>query len=229
MVRKWLMVLTAVFMLLTSTACAEELNRDALLDASTTVVEWQVFGEEATAQLQDEDAVIMMEVMNNTLTVISSALMDAAQVENDFTGKMGELRGQLPYVDAVSGNYGSGTRWIDELSAYCDVQVSCENNYLCAELTMYDTEGTLLGLQRVEYGRQGEQFMALLVDYDQIQWMTGRFALYPEGISGRMIYTKTLGQTLDVVLDMRSWTQGEEIAEWNKYLLLPANVLDSLD
>ena len=50
---------------------------------------------------------------------------------------------------------------------------------------------------------------------------TGRFAVLLSADQGKVVFTKTFGRTLEVVLNVEAWKYGEEIPEWSKDLLLP--------
>lgn len=217
------LVLALVVLMGTSAALADD--RAGLLDMAVTVLTRQ---EETAQQLQDladPDAQAIWRTMGNTLLAASAVLTDAQAAENDFTGKTGELQGYAPEI-ADDGKFcASGTRWIAEIGAYFEVEVSCEDQYLSVLLTMYQKDGSLVGMQKVELGRRDEKIMALLVDYDHLNWMTGRFAMLPDETSGRVIFTKTLAQTMDVVLDEKAWSEGKTLESWDKDLLLPAGIL----
>lgn len=217
------LVLALLWLMGTSAALADD--RAGLLEMAVKVLNWQEETAQVLQTLQDPNAHAVWSTMDNTLLAAAAVLTDAQTAENDFTGKTGELQGYAPEI-ADDGKFcASGTRWIAEIGAYCEVEVVCEEQYLSVLLTMYQNDGALVGMQKVELGRQGEEFMALLVDYDHLNWMTGRFAMLPDENTGRVIFTKTLGQTMDVVLDVKAWSEGETLESWDKDLLLPAGIL----
>ena len=208
-------------LLLPVCAMAEVMERESLMDAAVQVNRWMDAAEACVEELADEEAESLYQTMGNMLSVAVHALMDAMEPEGDFDDKVGDLQGYVPQINREKNSYASGTRWIREMGVYCEAEVSYTDNYLCSLLVMYQKDGTLIGIQRVEMAKQGEDFIALLVDYDHAEWMTGRFAMYPQQENSRVIYTKTLGQNLDIALDVKAWSEGADTGAWDKNLLLP--------
>ena len=70
-------------------------------------------------------------------------------------------------------------------------------------------------------GKRNQQIIMLMIDYDATVDQTGRFAVLLSADQGKVVFTKTFGRTLEVVLNVEAWKNGEEIPEWSKDLLLP--------
>ena len=222
-IRASVMILAIAMLLSTSLACAED--RNSFLDTAVSVFEWQEHFNVKLDNMGHQDARMVMDTIDDALTISEWVLMDAANVENDQINAVGEMQCSAPEMDAVNCYCTSGTRLIKEMGVYCEVEASWADEYLSVLLTMHQKDGSLVGMQKVELSRRGEEIMALLVDYDHLNWMTGRFAMLPDETSGRVIFNKTLGQTMDVVLDVKAWSEGKTLESWDKDLLLPAGIL----
>lgn len=211
-------------------AAAETVDRGAYVDAVIEILDWAERlndGVEPLAEA-DADAVYLASVMIDTMDIAASVLLDAADASGDMSGMLGEVQCQAPETYTLDGVHTvfSGSREMEEISLVYEVTARWGDAFMVISMTLYDTGGELLGMQRLEIGEKDEALAVLLVDYDHLTEMTGRFAMKPDGEQGNVIFTKTLGQTMDVVLNVKDWAMGTaELGEWEKSLLLPAAVL----
>lgn len=112
--------------------------------------------------------------------------------------------------------------WLEDMNVYANSDAIYRDGYFSAKYSIYDDAGNYLGTQRVEHGKRNDEILMLIVDYDNIVGATGRFALRIQNGIPEVIFTKTFGMYMDIVLDVSEWQRGEEIERWDKLLLLPA-------
>lgn len=211
-------------------AAAEAADRHAYVDAVMEILDWADRLNASIEPLEqaDADAVYLASVMIDTMDVAASVLLDAADASGDMSGMLGEIQCQAPEtytLDDVHTVF-SGSREMTEISLVYEVTGRWGENFMVLSMTLYDTMGELLGMQRLEIGEKDEELVVLLVDYDHRAELTGRFAMKPDTEKGNVIFTKTFGQTMDIVLNVKDWALGTtELGEWEQDLLLPVAVL----
>ena len=201
---------------------AEKIESTVYDEAVVAIGELQTVCTEVKTKFNDADTTFIIENVCNTLDVASTTLMIALEDLQD--GSKTNEWSQLPEGICISG-----LQYIPALNVNCEAEVQNDESCLVIKLSMYQPNGTLMGIQRVELGIREEEFMALLVDYDNITGLTGRYAMYPQENDPRIIFTKTIGKTLNICLDVRAWAEGANYSEWSKTLLLPDAVLYQTD
>lgn len=217
--KKLLILLLAL--MLCSPAAAETEGTLIPIDVSSAVQGWKHTLTERCGALASEDLAAVADQIALSMDITSLLMMTSADVEHPGS-VMGDMVFRQPLADAASGLYHSGTQLLEDFGFYFETEVQYTDTFFTSLLSMYQPDGTLLGIQRVEIGLRDDAFMALLVDYDHTDGLTGRFALYPLENDPRLICTKTIGKTLDICLDVRAWTEGADYSAWSKSLLLPA-------
>lgn len=219
----WLMSIMLLCVPLSAFAEVSASDSMYLTSAVLSMEEWcQGLSEMAVAE-STEDEVFMLNAVQNTLLLSEVVLLKAMDEGPALEKGMQEL---LPRELSCRDNGRNAfcqtpVMWIDDMGIYVLCDTVTRDAYLSVLMSLYQEDGAYLGSQRVEIAQRDGQTVMLIVDYDNTMCFTGRFAMRWDGERGEIIYTKTLGMNLDIVLDVSAWQSGEDIQEWTKNLLLP--------
>ena len=221
MKRQLISILLALTLVLPLAPARGEADAAAASGVAFALARWTDRLNALSASVPSEDAELLTGAIRNTLSIAASVflLSPAGDVPS------GPLRPRGPEYRPEDGYFHSGTCFLSDFGLYAQAEVTCSEAFLLVTLSMYEFGGTLMGIQRVELGLRDGEMMALLVDYDHRSGLTGRFAMYPRDNDPRILYTRTIGKTLDLCLDVRAWAEGGDCPAWEKSLLLPAAVL----
>lgn len=221
MKRQLISILLALTLVLPLAPARGEADAAAASGVAFALARWTDRLNALSASVPSEDAELLTGAIRNTLSIAASVflLTPADDVPS------GPLRPRGPEYRPEDGYFHSGTCFLSDFGLYAQAEVTCSEAFLLVTLSMYEFGGTLMGIQRVELGLRDGEMMALLVDYDHRSGLTGRFAMYPRENDPRILYTRTIGKTLDLCLDVRAWAGGGDCPAWEKSLLLPAAVL----
>lgn len=211
------------------TALAEEEDRTALAECAADIALWMNELRSSETLMTEGDTQAICSTINDTMRMTVAIFLDAMAADGDVTEAKGDMRLTAFTANEARGLYRSGTRWLAELGVYAEAELQQGEGYRILLLRLYDADGLLLGMQRVELGRREDAALLLLLDYDAVYDMTGRFAVRVGENGAETIYTKTLGRMMDIVLNAQEWSAGVEYGEWGRYQLLPATVLLNMD
>lgn len=204
---------------------AEDANRAALAECAADIALWMNELRSSETLMAEGDTQVICTTIYNTLRMSAAVFLDVMAADADVTEAKGDMRLTQPMADTTRGLYRSGTRWLAELGVYTEAELQKSEGYRILLLRLYDADGLLIGIQRVELGRREDAALLLLLDYDALYDMTGRFAVRVSENGTESVYTKTLGRTMDIVLNAQEWSAGIEYGEWGRYQLLPVTVL----
>ena len=228
MIQRFLPFLLAVTLVLAGIPSLSEAEDATLSGVVARLTQWSDELENLTKAAPSEDADLLVDIMQNTLnTAVSAFLLSSSGNLPDIPADRFQPR--TPDLRPEDSCFHSGTCYLSDFDLLCESEVTYGEAFLIVQNVMYQKDGTLIGIQRAELGIRDEKTMALLVDYDHLTGLTGRFAMHPQGNDPRVIYTRTIGKTMDICLDVRAWTQGADYSAWSKSLLLPAAVLYQAD
>lgn len=214
------------FVLCVNLAMASAESEDRIL--SQIAAQMEVINRDMAAEnasISDSDAQILYDLAIRALNVCQNVHIKAMGDEGVV---LQESLKDLQSRDTVCGDREDGAFsrtenvWIEDMNVYANSDAVYREGYLSAKYSIYDNDGNYLGTQRVEYGKRNDQILMLIVDYDNIMGATGRFAMRIQDGIPEVIFTKTFGMHMDIILDVSEWQHGEEIKEWSKELLLPA-------
>lgn len=221
MKRRLISMLLVLTLILPWAPARAEADAAMVSGVASTLAHWSDRLNTLSASAPSEDADLLVGTIRNTLSIAVSAFLLAP----DGDVPSGPLQPRAPEYRPEDGYFHSGTCFLSDFDLYAEAEVTCSEAFLLVSLSMYQPDGTLMGIQRVELGLRDEEMMALLVDYDHLRGLTGRFAMYPRDNDPRILYTRTIGKTMDLCLDVRAWAEGRDCPVWQKSLLLPAAVL----
>lgn len=220
-----LFVLLALMLCVNLTTAAAE-SEDRIL--SQIAAQMEVLNRDMVAakeSLSDSEAQILYDLAIRALNVCQNIHIKAMGEDGVV---LRESLKDLQPRDTFCGDREDGafsqteSVWLEDMNVYANSDVIYREGYLSAKYSIYDDAGNYLGTQRVEHGKRNDEILMLIVDYDNIVGATGRFALRIKNGMPEVIFTKTFGMHMDIVLDVSEWQRGEEIEEWDKALLLPA-------
>lgn len=220
----WLMMLS----LLCPTVTLAEVSPDDGLRLSNTLlatVQWDNWLTERKASGADDDESILTNMAQNILLLSQVLMLRAMDGAENLMENIGDLVVR-PLTCSVSGKNllcQMPVMWVDDMDVYATCDTVSRDDYLSAMYSLYQEDGTYLGTQRLEMARRDDTVLMLLVDYDNLMHLTGRFAARWQDGSPEILYTKTIGMNMDVVLDVSAWQSGEELSVWDSSLLRPAH------
>ena len=193
-----------------------------LTQTSRAIEEWNVYLAEQTAEITEEKTLSTLESANmmlmeaQTIQMLSLKQQCIKEQKEDMIPQERMAR-QTEGEEAVH----TGIYWLEELGEYVSCETLFRDNYLYASQSTYTQDGAYIGTQIVELGTRDDETIVLIIDYDNTHSLTGRFAVRIKDGIGEVIFTKTIGKYLNVVLNVDMWQSGEDYGEWSKKLLLP--------
>lgn len=198
-------------------------NQKVMAEACEKLTVWENTFRTWNAAYTEDDDKTMFQLGQNVLTVSQSVILEAMSGEERNISIQNDLFYRENQCHSSEQNTYCQTSviWMEELQCFATCDMVYRDQYVSVKYSLYDNNGIFIGTQRLEVGQRNNEAIMLVVDYDNTINATGRFAMKIDGTSSDIIFTKTLGMNLDIVLDINGWQYGENIAEWNKKLLLP--------
>lgn len=164
-------------------------------------------------------------ILEKNLVSIANAqagmmLIDAdAYTSNEYEQEVQAIDGEAP-----DKFYDSGKKYVDELMEIKNYQLSVQKRIIEFQDDTYNADEELAGRTQIKMATREETNEALLFlsIYEEKGYLssTGRFLIHDNNGISRCLYTRTLGEVLEVNLDLEKWVAGEDI-KWNKALLFP--------
>lgn len=221
---KRMIVMLFVFMLFVCAACAESESYDeSFLDATIEIDKWMQMIRELEKNIDDESIYVINAI--SVLLDTGSSIMSEASKQVSYKDGMiiGDVITDLPmYIKYDNSVYlESGTQHYDDLGYFYECRMEYTDAYMRLEVEFYLEDGSLAGMQKVEIAQRQDDYLLLLIDYDNDLNMTGRFAMTTQSGREDVLFTKTLGLTWTVEMDVRDWQNGTDYKTWDKALLYP--------
>lgn len=104
-----------------------------------------------------------------------------------------------------------------------DYTIKIGNEYLAIQIQSKSDAGELLHNTIIEAGRRnGSDAMLLMLDYENAGALssTCRYLIHVSEQIAESLFTRTLGETMDIRFDLSKWMDGMEY-EWHRMLLFP--------
>lgn len=223
MKRKGIILLWACLIMLYMPAAAG-LSGDFQSEALNAVIraeEWgQILKEEVGNDPQDE-AKDMLDICQSVLSTVQTICLLGTSDLQALEGDLKDIRSQQECVSMEGENtkVQTGIYWISDIGMYAHCTVLMGAEYYYAEYSLYTSNGELIGTERIEAGRKNERVMVLVIKFDNILNLTGRFAMWLGEGESDVIYTKTIGKHLNIPFDMDNWQEEIENESWSKKIL----------
>lgn len=221
-------VMLLVLSLFSGAAMAELLAEQEveLIHAADAAEDWRTCIAQKKEQFTDEDSQILFGLCDNVLMLCQSGLLEDTEPQKTLTQILGEAipRERSAGTDEESHLCNTSMVWVADMNSYITVDAYTRDGFARYECSLYNAQGDYLASGCLEIGMKDEQLMALVIDYDNLQGTTGRFAIHTDAEQREIIFTKTFGKNMKVVLDVDKWQSGAEIGAWDKALLLPASI-----
>ena len=192
-------------------------------DAVSTLNYWTMNLEDYHSYLTDDGQAIDEIAINMLNMSLSALLHDAVADDNTY---------DVVNDNSATANIGGSVEYTTGFMPLMDYDLSIcselyyRDNYCYVINSIFDSEEILLSEMHFEIGQREETVCILIRDYDAVKNTTGRYLLKltTDLSESSVLYTKTIGKTTDVVLNIDSWQQGQDI-EWGDELLYPAEYL----
>ena len=104
-----------------------------------------------------------------------------------------------------------------------DYTITIGQEYLSIQMQSKSEAGELLHSIAIEAGRKnGSDAMLLMLDYENAGALssTCRYLIHTTEQTAESLFTRTLGETVEVKFDLAKWMAGSEY-EWHRTLLFP--------
>ena len=176
----------------------------------------------------DESDIAARDLFRRTLSAVSSFCIAYASGNCSLAESADDLIQREAQYKDIGDNTIVQTEvfWLNEMSAYTVCDIIYRDDYCYATDSMYDQSGAYLGTEYLEIGQRDNNIMIALIRYDALLDMTSRYAMLIEYGAPAFIYSVSLGNHLNVVLDVNAWQQGGDVENWGTGLLLPVSAVD---
>lgn len=229
------MLLIVLAMILSISACAEgdagslTVYRD-IASAMGKADQWRAQLNELTVSVSDEDSLALLEMVSQRMSLFTYQLILAADPAQPAAV---EAFADMDVVEIYSQPdddwcfVQSAWQYLQDEDIYVNCSVQYSEQYIRIDSVTCDVDGALSLIETVELAqREDGQILLLYIRYDEALGTTGRYAALINGDRSQSIYTRTFGMTLDVVLDVNAWANGNNYDEWSKALLYPVSYLN---
>lgn len=222
---KKVIVLICMFaMIYIQSAAAESIQTQiSFLDAVNEVDKWNNKLYTIAENLENENGIAFINAVLDVSNTATAILSDIGNDEDRISGEIGAhicTEKNIRLMDR-SCYFETGTRKIEGMNLYFEHIIEYEENYMQIESFVYRPDGTHIGSRKIEMGQKEDQIVILLIDYDPIENLTGRFAMCTGDNIDNVLFTKTIGETWNIQMDIHSWIADQYEMTWNKYLLMP--------
>lgn len=169
----------------------------------------------------------VLSILQNCLAAMSEAQAGTMLVASDesFTNSDSEKTVTDDQTAIVYKVYETDTVYLDEFGYSKKYKIIISDDYIALEDYTYNAEESeLQEFKRVEtaYRAETAETLALYIIYEEAGALssTGRFLVHNQGSNSKCLFTRTLGQTFELNVDLHRWCLGEEY-EWDAGLLFP--------
>ncbi len=222
---KRIIVLICTFVMICGQSAAAESMQTQIsfLDAVKEIDKWNSKLYTIAEGLEDENGIVLISTILDISNTAAAILSDIGNDANHISGEIGThicTDKNIQFMEQ-SCYFETGTRKIEGMNLYFEHIIEYEENYMQIESFVYRPDGTHIGSRKIEMGQKEDQIVILLIDYDPIENLTGRFAMCTGDNIDNVLFTKTIGETWNIQMDIHSWIADQYEMTWNKYLLMP--------